>query len=268
MVGWYVIAFVLGASIGSFLNVCIYRIPRDLSINLPRRSFCPSCCQQLKAFDNIPIVSYLILRGKCRQCGSKISIRYPIVELLTALTFVFMLNRFDLSLQLLSAIVFVSLLITIAIIDLDFYIIPNCLILAGIIAGLILAITISIFGQIEQASRWGYLTDRLLGTILGAAMIEAIALIGKLVFRKEAMGMGDVKLMGMIGMFLGVFPHLLVVLVSSAFIGSAAGIVLILLSKRKLGARSEIPYGPFLSIGAIFSLLYGDWAWALYMHLY
>ena len=262
MVGLYIAVFLVGLAIGSFLNVCIYRIPRDLSINSPRRSFCPSCNQPIKAYDNIPVGSYLILRGKCRYCENKISIRYPIVELLTALAFVFMLNRFGISLYFLSAIIFVSLLIAISMIDLDFYIIPNSLVFTGLIAGLILAIAISI---IEKDI--SHLAYRILGSILGAAMIGLIAFIGRLVFHKQAMGMGDLKLMGMIGMFLGAYPDLLIVLVSSAFIGSIAGIILILLNKRKFGAKSQIPYGPFLSIGAIFSLLYGESAWSLYMRL-
>jgi len=277
VVGWYIAVFLVGLAIGSFLNVCIYRIPRNLSIKSPRRSFCPSCNQPIKAYDNIPIVSYLILRGRCRQCGNKISIRYPIIELLTALAFVTILNRcevicetsfatpnmFNISLYFLSAIIFVSLLIAISAIDIDFYIIPNSLVFTGLIVGFLLAIATSIAER-----NTSYLTDRVFGAILGTAMIGFIALIGSLVFHKQAMGMGDVKLMGMIGMFLGAFPHLLIVLISSAFIGSIAGILLILLIKPKFGSRSKIPYGPFLSIGAVLSLLYGELAWNLYRRLY
>lgn len=260
---WYIAVFLSGLATGSFLNVCIYRIPREISINSPRRSFCPSCSQPIKAYDNIPIVSYLILRGRCRQCGEKISIRYPVVELLTALAFVLMLAKFGISLYFFSAIVFISLLIAISAIDLDFYIIPNSLVFTGLIAGFLLAITISL---IEKDT--SYLIDRLLGAMLGAAMISLLALIGRLVFHKQAMGMGDLKLMAMIGIFLGVFPHMLIVLVSSAFIGSTVGVFLILLSKREFKSKSEIPYGPFLSTGAVFSLLYGEFAWNFYVRLF
>lgn len=267
MVGLYIAVFLVGLAVGSFLNVCIYRIPRRLSINSPRRSFCPSCNQPIKTYDNIPIVSYLILRGRCRQCGGKISIRYPIVELLTALAFVLMLNKFGISLYCLGALIFVSLLIAISAIDLDFYIIPNSLVFTGLTAGLILAIGISfIEGDIS------YLIDRFFGAVLGAAMIGLIAIIGKLIFHKQAMGMGDLKLMGMIGIFLGAYPknipHLLIVLISSAFIGSIVGVFLILLSKREFESKSAIPYGPFLSIGAVFSLLYGESVWHLYIQFW
>jgi len=262
VVGLYLAVVLIGLCIGSFLNVCIYRIPRNLSVNSPRSSFCPSCNKPIKPYDNIPVISYLILRGKCRYCGNKISIRYPIIELITALAFIIMFNKFGFNLYFISSIVFVSLLIAISTIDWDFYIIPNILVLIGLIAGFVLAIVISIIEKDKS-----YIIDRLLGAILGAAMIELIAIIGSLVFRKQAMGMGDVKLMAMNGMFLGTFPELLMVIISSAFIGSIVGIVLIFMNKKQFSSGSQIPYGPFLSIGAVFSLLYGEIAWNLYTGL-
>ena len=136
--------FVLGLAIGSFLNVCIYRMPREgLSINLPRRSFCPTCQTPIRAYDNVPVVSFLVLRGHCRACDSKISITYPIVELVTGGLFVLMFYRFGISLESLHGCLLVILLVPIAWIDARWYIIPNAIIFTGLIAGLAIIITIS-----------------------------------------------------------------------------------------------------------------------------
>ena len=254
--------FVLGLAIGSFLNVCIYRMPREgLSINLPRRSFCPTCQTPIRAYDNVPVVSFLVLRGHCRACDSKISITYPIVELVTGGLFVLMFYRFGISLESLHGCLLVILLVPIAWIDARWYIIPNAIIFTGLIAGLAIIITISHLRQDVN-----FFIEHLIGAIAGSAATALIGVLGGMVFRKQAMGRGDVYLMGLIGLFLGAWPHLLLVITSSALIGSIVGVTLIICGTKD-GPQSPIPYGPFLALGAVLDLLCGRAIWVWYLKL-
>jgi len=264
----YLFAVIFGLIVGSFLNVCIYRIPRGKSIVFPERSYCPSCEHTLGVFDNIPVFSYIFLRGKCRYCKAKISPRYIIVELLTSGLFVLMLYRSlamyqdtrYIVIELLMSCIFVAILIAISFIDLEFTIIPNKIVYPGIVIGLLLSVFASIIRKDYSFIAW-----RAAGATTGAIVILLIALIGRVVFRKEAMGVGDIKLMAMIGMYLGLFPYIPLVIMIAAFLGSIVGLALIVVRRKKMS--SAIPFGPFLSLGALLSLLYGKEIWLWYINL-
>ena len=257
-----VLILVLGLTIGSFLNVCIYRIPREgLSINVPRRSFCPDCQTPIRAYDNIPVASFLLLRGRCRACGSKISIIYPLVELITGGLFVLMFYRFGTSLELLRGCLLVILLIPVAGIDARWYIIPNAIIIAGLFSGLAIIGCMSLIQHDVN-----FFIEHLKGAAAGIGVTALIGVLGRIIFRKHAMGMGDVKLMGLIGLFLGAWPHLLLVIMSSAIIGSIVGVALIICGAKD-GPQSSIPYGPFLALGAVLDLLWGHAIWIWYLKL-
>lgn len=261
MIAMSILIFALGLIIGSFLNVCIYRIPQGLSIHSPRRSFCPECRTTIRFYDNIPVLSYLYLRGRCRHCGSEISKIYPLVELTTGILFLFSLYRFGPTLALLHSCLFISLLIPIAWIDTRWYIIPNAIILVGLITGAAVTLLIALTRHNPD-----YLIDHLIGAVAGGALMLLIAAVGTFLFRKKAMGGGDIKLMILIGLFLGGWPHLLIVTIASAFTGSIVGLLLIALGKKS-GGGSRIPYGPFLVIGALLDLFWENQIWGWYLTL-
>ena len=253
--------FLLGLSVGSFLNVCIYRIPRpDLSPYSPQRSFCPTCSHPIKARDNIPLLSYLLLRGKCRHCEARISAVYPAVEVGTAVLFVVMFYRFGVTLDFLHALIFVTLLIPIAVIDVRHYIIPNVISFPGMILGLGIVSVIA-----YQKGDFAYLQTRLIGFVAGGMGLWFVAIIGSKLLRKKAMGGGDIKLMALNGLFLGAWPALIIVLALSALSGAVIGTLLIVIGKRS--RESPIPYGPFLAIAAVMVLLWGNPLWETYLHL-
>ena len=254
-----VFIFFFGLAIGSFLNVCIYRIPRtDISIHSPRRSFCPECSKPISAYDNIPVLSYLLLRGKCRQCRAGISVLYPLIELATAGLFLVMYYRFGLTLEFLLALVFVTLLIPISVIDAQHYIIPNVLIATGLVLGFVI---ISVIAY-QRADVW-YLLIRLIGAVAGGSVLWLIAVVGSAILRKKAMGGGDIKLMALNGLFLGAWPELAMVIAFSAFSGAVVGTVLIVSGVKS--RQSPIPYGPFLAGAAVLVLLWGDNLWRTYL---
>ena len=261
MIAMSILIFALGLVIGSFLNVCIYRLPQGLSIHSPRRSFCPECRSQIRFYDNIPVLSYLFLRGHCRSCDTQISWVYPLVELTTGILFLFSLYRFGPTLALLHSCLLISLLISIAWIDARWYIIPNVIILVGLITGAAVALLIALTHDTP-----GYLIEHLIGAVAGGVSILLIAAAGTLLFRKRAMGGGDIKLMILIGLFLGGWPHLLIVIITSAFTGSIVGLSLIALGKKS-GGGSRIPYGPFLALGATLDLFWGHQIWNWYLTL-
>ena len=254
-----VLIFLFGLAIGSFLNVCIYRIPRaDLSIHSPRRSFCPECNTPISPYDNIPVLSYLLLRGKCRHCQATISILYPLVELATAGIFLFLYYHFGLTLEFLLALVFVSVLLPISVIDAQHYIIPNTLIVTGLILGFGIVCTIAY----QRADVW-YLLIRLMGAVAGGMALWLVAVIGSAVLRKTAMGGGDIKLMALNGLFLGAWPELAMVIAFSALSGAIVGTTLIVSGIKS--RESPIPYGPFLAGAAVLVLLWGDNLWRMYL---
>jgi leader peptidase (prepilin peptidase)/N-methyltransferase len=239
-----VIVFVFGAVIGSFLNVCIYRIARSKSIVKPN-SFCPSCEKPIEFYDNIPIISYILLGGKCRQCSAKISKRYPFVELITAVIFLMIYRRWNLSYEMFIQMFFVSLLIVIAFIDYDFQIIPDILSIGGLVLGLLIAF-------VRPGFRF---MDALYGVLLGGGVLFVIAYGYQLIMKREGMGGGDIKLLAMIGAFTGL-KGVLFSLIGGSIIGSLVGIPLMLIKKEN--TKYAIPFGPFLSLGALIFLFSGD----------
>lgn len=264
-----------GACVGSFLNVCIYRIPREISIVAPR-SHCPACGHLIPWYLNIPVVSYLFLGGRCRFCRAPISFRYVLVELLTALAFLFVWLRFipfgefrPLGLEpladgrLLPVYWLMSAgLILGTFIDLEHMILPDRCTLGGIAAGLILSGLLPAMHGAEGPL--ASLQASLLGAAVGWGSLWLVAKIGAWVFRKEAMGFGDVKLLGAIGAFLG-WRAVLFTIVISSLLGSIAGLALILSGQGKL--QSRIPYGPYLALAAWIWILWGPALWNLYAAL-
>lgn len=252
-----VVSFVFGSMVGSFLNVCIYRLPRGESIISPW-SHCPHCKKGIAWYNNIPFLSYLILKGKCRNCGAKITFRYFIVEFLTALLFLLLFGKFGLSFNLPIYLIFTCGLIIATFTDFEHWIIPDVVTCPGMILGLILSIVYPNLQRILPhwskmcTSPWEGLLASLFGAISGGAFLYLIGIVGKKAFKKEAMGGGDVKLLAMVGAFLGWQMVALTIFLSSLF-GSVVGIVI----KLRKG-QSYIPYGPYLALGAIVSLLWGE----------
>ena len=251
--------FLFGLAVGSFLNVCIYRIPLpDVSIHSPRLSFCPECNETIKVHDNIPVLSYLILWGKCRYCKARISVIYPLVELATGALFLLMFYHFGLTLEFLLALVFIAVLLPISVIDVRYYIIPNVIIATGLILGVVIVCAIAY----QRADVW-YLLTRLIGAVTGGMALWLIAVVGSAVLRKRAMGGGDIKLMALIGLFLGAWPQLVMVIAFSALSGAIVGSALILSGRKS--RQSPIPYGPFLAGAAVLVLLWGNRLWDMYL---
>ena len=248
------ISIVFGALVGSFLNVCIVRLPKEESIITPG-SHCPHCKKAIKFYDNVPLVSYLLLRGKCRYCKKTISFQYPLVEGITALSSLFLFMRFGPSLSYLIYFVFVAALIVITVIDLYHQIIPDVISLPGIGVGLLASL---IFSRIA-------FLDSLIGVLLGGGSLFLVATLYQWFFKREGMGGGDVKLLAMIGAFLGWKAVILTILLSS-LIGSISGIIIIVLKGKDF--KYAIPFGPFLSLGAVISLFYGNHIinWYLYIN--
>ncbi len=255
------VVFAFGAVIGSFLNVCVHRMPLEESIVTPP-SHCPHCNERIRWVDNIPLVSYLALRGKCRHCGAKISPRYFLVELLTALLFLLMwlkLTEWDRPLvhgiYFLKAPIYwmvIAGLIVATFIDFEHYIIPNEITFGGLIVGLLLS---AIYPPLMDADTIkSSLLRSLLGAVVGGLSLLTVAVVGKLIFRKEAMGMGDVKLLAAIGAFFGWQSTLFTILVSS-LLGGMVGVVLVL--GRRKGWESRIPYGPYIAFGAVLWMFCG-----------
>ena len=237
-------SIVFGAIIGSFLNVCICRLPNDESIVSPG-SHCPQCKNPIRGYDNIPLVSYILLGGKCRYCRRPISMQYPLVEGVTALASFFLFVKFGPSLQYLFLFAFLCSLIVITVIDLYHQIIPDVISLPGIAVGLLGALVL------PQRS----FLQAFLGMLLGGGSLFVVATIYQWVLKREGMGGGDVKLLAMIGAFLG-WKAVILTIVLSSFIGSVAGILLMVAKGKDF--KYAIPFGPFLSLAAAIALFYGE----------
>ncbi|MDF2458823.1 MAG: pilD [Nitrospira sp.] len=240
----YLIAAGFGALIGSFLNVCIHRLPRYESIVWPG-SHCPSCGTTIEYYDNIPLFSYLWLLGRCRTCRSSISMRYPVVEVANAAGYVMILAAFGLTWTTALYSALFSALLVVTGTDLTHRIIPNVVTVPGIVLGLLGAATVLPVG----------LVNALLGVAIGGGILWALAWASPYLFGKEGMGGGDIKLLAMIGAFLGWKPALLTIMVGSLS-GSLIGLSLIGLGLMK---RDEyIPFGPFLVFGALVSMFFAQ----------
>ncbi len=248
----YPAIFILGLMIGSFLNVCIYRIPRKESIVFPD-SHCPKCGQEIRKLDNIPLISFLFLKGKCRYCGERISLRYPLVELATAVLLLLLLYRYGLTLDFMAFGFFACVLIVISAIDFEHMLIPNMIIIPSIITGLFIVLVIDYhtFGE------------SLLGFLVGGGVLLLIALVAPYFLKQEGLGGGDIKLAAFIGIFLG--RYVLIALFCSFFIGGLVGVA-VLLAKRK-NLKDPLTFGPFLSSGALITLFFGIQLWTSYLNL-
>ena len=241
---WIVGSIAFGAIVGSFLNVCICRIPKGESIVFPG-SHCPHCQRSIPFYDNIPLVSYFVLRAKCRYCQGPISLQYPLVEGVTALSSFLLLSRFGVSWSYFFYFSFLASLIVITVIDLFHQIIPDVISLPGIGVGLIASF---ILPQVT-------FLNSLIGVFLGGGSLFLVATFYQWLFKREGMGGGDVKLLAMIGAFLGWKAVILTILLGS-LIGSIIGVIVMMLKGKDL--KYAIPFGPFLSLGAAFALFYGE----------
>jgi leader peptidase (prepilin peptidase)/N-methyltransferase len=242
--------FAFGAIIGSFLNVCIVRLPEERSIVRPP-SHCPACRRDIAWYDNVPLLSYALLRGRCRGCGARISPRYPAVELLTGALAVALWMRLGPTVALAGYFVFTAALVTITFIDLDHRIIPDVISLPGIAVGLALSLVSPLVTPV----------DAVLGALAGGGVLLAIAFAYQAIRRQEGMGGGDVKLLAMIGAFLG-WQSVFVTLMVASLVGSVIGIALMLY--QRADSKLAIPFGPFLACGALVYLFFGDRILAFY----
>jgi leader peptidase (prepilin peptidase)/N-methyltransferase len=245
----YLSVGLLGAVIGSFLNVCIYRLPRGESVAWPG-SHCTVCSHPIAWYDNLPLVSYLVLLGRCRHCASRISWRYPAVEALNAIGYVALLWFFGPGWHTVAYAALYSALLVVAGTDLSHKIIPNAITFPGMAVGLVSAATVLPIG----------LTNSVIGLVVGGGILWLLAWASPYLFGKEGMGGGDIKLLGMIGAFLGWKPALMTIMVGS-LLGSVVGLTLI--AARIIKREDYIPFGPFLVCGALVALFFGqsivDW---------
>ncbi len=249
------LSLVFGSVIGSCLNVCIYRIPQNIAIARPR-SYCPKCSNPIRALDNIPIISFVMLKGRCRNCDKKIRLQYPAVELLTALLTIAVVWKFDFTILTIFYLSLVYILITISFIDLEHMIIPDGLVLAAALLGLMASIfNILPIGWPESAY----------GALLYGGGLALAGYAGKLIYKMETMGWGDVKLALVMGLCLGwkmsMISLLLAFLVAALF-------VVVGLAVGRLSRKQLIPFGPFLALGAIMTLFWGEQLYNWYLHLF
>jgi len=265
----------LGACVGSFLNVCIYRIPREESVVKPR-SHCPHCGRLIPWYENIPLVSWLALGARCRGCRGPISPRYVLVEALVAALFLLVwlawspgdaprplgLAPFE-SLALVPIYwLVVSGLVLGTFVDFEHMIIPDRVSLGGIVAGLVLS---PLVPALHGATVWWHgLGWAAVGAVVGSGILWMVAFVGRIVFRKEAMGLGDVKLLGAIGALLG-WKAVLFTLIVSSFAGSIVGVTLVACGRKEMQGR--IPFGPYLALAAVLWILWGPALVTLYLRL-
>lgn len=239
------VALLFGLVIGSFLNVIIHRVPRKESVVWPA-SHCPQCGVGIKPHDNIPLLSYTMLRGRCRNCGTHISARYPMVEASTGFLFGAAAYKFGLSLQLVLALVLIAVLIALAGTDLEHRLLPNVILGPAALAGLVLSI-------LADPERWWVYP--------ASAFAVAGGLLGLALLYPGGMGMGDVKMGGMLGAFLG--PYAALAVFTGAFVGALTGGLM--MAAGRMGRRSALPFGLFMALGGIFTLFFGPGLWGRYL---
>ncbi len=258
---YYILAFAFGCAVGSFLNVCIYRIPRAASVVSPP-SACPFCGTSIRWYDNIPILSYVLLRGRCRECAVQISPRYALVEGLTGALFVLFYHELIVTgtAPVPVLVVYwgmVASLIVCSFVDLDLQIIPDeitipGMILAPVLGFLILRLHPPLWEGLRLSpwERADSVIASVAGMAAGAGLMYAVGLFGKLLFKQEAMGLGDVKLMGFVGGILG-WQSVAVIFFAAAIVGSVVGIVILLRTRQHV-----IPFGPYLACGTVIVMLW------------
>lgn len=268
------VVFLFGLCVGSFLNVCIHRLPKGESVVRPR-SRCPRCGHPIAAYDNIPLVSYVLLRGRCRHCRAHISVVYPLVELLTGLTLVFVYLRFGFSPPALKAALLALGLIVLFFTDLRDRLLPDRITYPGMVAGLLFALWLPVedgtaallfrsVGAMPLHPVLLALAEALLGALFGAGLLFVLGAIWFRLRKVEAMGLGDVKMMAMVGLFFGIKLTVLTLLLGS-LTGSLGGGLYILLARK--GSRYELPLGTFLSAAALAALFWGPELVAAYLRL-
>lgn len=248
-----VIAGVFGLLVGSFLNVCIYRLPRGESILWPG-SRCPQCANALRWYHNVPVISWVWLRGRCAYCQTPIAARYPLVELATALIWALIVWQTPVGWLLVSRLVLATALIVLFMIDLEHQILPNVITLPGIALGLALSVVT------PPGPR-----DAIIGAFVGGGILYAIAAAYYLLRREEGMGMGDVKMLAMVGAFLG-WRAVLLTLVLASFAGAVVGLVVMAVQRE--GMRYALPFGTFLALGTLIAMLAGESLLAWYLSFY
>jgi len=265
-----IVVFIFGALVGSFLNVCIHRLPKNESVVWPR-SHCPKCQKRIPGYDNIPFISFLLLSGRCRFCQEKISLRYPLVELITALLMVALFNRFGLNYEFFLYMVMLWGLIIATFVDIDLRIIPDEISVGGMIVGLIM-VAVTGFSLAPFKFDFSPLLKSALGAITGGGIIYLTGVLFDLVYFKllkrpaingetESMGGGDVKLLAMIGAFMG-WQMAILTFFLAPFLGIVIGVVNLMTKKDH-----TIPYGPFLSIAALVALFWADKIFTFIFHL-
>jgi leader peptidase (prepilin peptidase)/N-methyltransferase len=254
MIEWPIAAVVvmIGCAVGSFLDVCIYRLPRRESLAWPG-SHCPQCNTPIAWYDNLPVVSYLVLRGRCRRCAARIPVRYLVVELVTGALFVGLVSLYPPGPLLASRLIFGCALIVLFAIDLEHHILPNVITLPGMVVGLL-------FSLVTEPG-W---RSALIGVLVGGGIPFVIAWVYERLRGIEGLGMGDVKMLAMIGAFLG-WPLTLLTLVLATFSGSVVGAGFIAAGK---GARYKLPFGTFLAVGALVASVSGPAILSWYLSYY
>lgn len=274
MITYPLIAFLYGLIIGSFLNVCIYRLPRDLSVVKPR-SFCPGCQKPIAWYDNIPLVSFLLLGRKCRHCGAPISFRYPFVELLTGVLFFVIVAGLGPTGTALKLCVLCALLVGLTFTDLDTLILPDEFTLGGTAAGIVFAwfvpvndmvvgLAMSVAG-FRPGPHWTSLAESAVGAAVPSGLLALGGWLFEKIRHKEGLGLGDVKMLAMVGAFLGLRAALLTLVVGSV-LGSVIGLIYIYGTKKD-ASTYELPFGAFLGFAGILVALAGapviHWYWGL-----
>ncbi|MBT3804070.1 MAG: prepilin peptidase [Desulfobacula sp.] len=240
-----VFIFIIGACIGSFLNVCIYRIPENNSIITPG-SFCPACKKGIPFYCNIPVLSYLFLKGRCKFCHEPISIRYPLIEILAGMFAVVLFYKFGIGQVMIYWFIFTSVLITISFIDIDHQIIPDVISLPGIL------VFASSFYFLPEMT----LKNTLLGIVAGGGSLYAVAFLYYLLKKQEGMGGGDIKLLAMIGAAIGI-KGVFFTIFAGSLLGTFFGLLIMIYTKIA-DSKLKIPFGPFLSMGAILYIFFGE----------
>jgi leader peptidase (prepilin peptidase)/N-methyltransferase len=243
--------FGVGTIIGSFLNVLIYRLPRHEGFIL-KRSRCPQCSVVIRWYDNIPLLSYLILRGKCRHCKGSISAQYPLIELITGLIFLGSYHLYGFSYQMIGVDILLSLLLAVIVVDFRHFIIPDLLTIPGIILGLLFSLYNPAVTPLEAV----------IGLLVGGGVLYLLALVGDHLLGRESLGGGDIKLAAMLGTWLG-WQNLLLVFFAAAVLGLLYALVRMAVGGFRQGRL--IPFGPFLSLAAVLALLWGDSLIQLYI---
>jgi leader peptidase (prepilin peptidase)/N-methyltransferase len=257
------LAFLAGLLIGSFLNVCVFRLPRDLSVMKPARSFCPFCEHTIAWYDNVPVLSYIFLYAKCRHCGARIPLRYPVVELATAIAFAISVAWFGVTPAALKYALFSAIIITLIASDFEERILPDEFTIGGAVLGLIVAWFVPLRGEFALfivpyawGPRWISLGEAVVGATVSAGPLWLAGWLYEKIRHREGLGFGDVKMIFMVGAFLGL-PGALLTLIAASLVGSVGGLLYIYFSGKD-ASTYELPFGSFLGASALAVAIYTE----------